>query len=265
METKDIVKQLQPWIDKHKRSTWKPVTKAGDGEIMASKFSGMPWISEDDSWPVCKVCQQPLQLFLQLDLGLLPSSLEEDFGTGLLQLFYCVGDRNGSCDFYGGWEPFSNNSCLVRIVQPYGAPLKSTIPQSDSYFPAKTIVGWEGIPDLPSPIEQEELGLRYTYDFDASTTKLECSELDLVFEDVHDEYLAENISMSRGGDKLAGWPHWVQHVEYPYCPLCGERMRYLFQIDSEDNLPYMFGDVGTGHIIQCAQHKEIVAFGWACS
>jgi hypothetical protein len=41
-------------------------------------------------------------------------------------------------------------------------------------------------------------------------------------------------------------------------------MWHVFQIDSEDNLPYMFGDVGCAHITQCPEHKEVVAFGWAC-
>jgi hypothetical protein len=42
-------------------------------------------------------------------------------------------------------------------------------------------------------------------------------------------------------------------------------MQFVFQIASEDNIPYMFGDVGTGHITQCPEHKNQLAFGWACS
>jgi hypothetical protein len=42
-------------------------------------------------------------------------------------------------------------------------------------------------------------------------------------------------------------------------------MHLLFQIDSEDNLPYMFGDAGCGHITQCPKHPHRLAFGWACS
>lgn len=39
----------------------------------------------------------------------------------------------------------------------------------------------------------------------------------------------------------------------------------LFQIDSEDNIPYMFGDTGCGHITYCEKHPRVLAFGWACS
>ena len=79
------------------------------------------------------------------------------------------------------------------------------------------------------------------------------------------EWPAEEIANGEPGDKLAGWPAWVQGVEYPSCALCGSRMLQLFQVDSEDNIPFMFGDVGCGNITQCPEHKEIVAFGWACT
>jgi hypothetical protein len=42
-------------------------------------------------------------------------------------------------------------------------------------------------------------------------------------------------------------------------------MQMVFQINSEGNLPYMFGDSGRGHITQCPQHKDELAFAWACS
>jgi uncharacterized protein YwqG len=41
-------------------------------------------------------------------------------------------------------------------------------------------------------------------------------------------------------------------------------MRMVFQLDSEKSLPFMFGDAGIGHVTQCPDHLEVVAFGWAC-
>jgi hypothetical protein len=38
----------------------------------------------------------------------------------------------------------------------------------------------------------------------------------------------------------------------------------VFQVVLEDNVPSMFGDVGCGHVTQCPEHMEVVAFGWAC-
>ncbi len=41
-------------------------------------------------------------------------------------------------------------------------------------------------------------------------------------------------------------------------------MRLLFQIDSGGALPDDFGDLGVGHVTQCPDHPEELAFGWAC-
>ncbi len=41
-------------------------------------------------------------------------------------------------------------------------------------------------------------------------------------------------------------------------------MRLVFQVDSDDNLSFMFGDSGCGHITQCQHHKNQVAFAWTC-
>jgi uncharacterized protein YwqG len=233
------------------------VTEDGDGSLAASKFAGQPWLAEGEAWPVCPQCQNPMPLFLQLALAHLPDALEQRFGAGLLQLFYCT-----VCE--DGWEPFSESS-LVRVVHPLGSLQPSAIPTLPDTFPAKRIVGWEEITDGPDPTEHEVLGLEYTYDWDAGTVRLECPALGLVFDEIRNDELAENISVAATGDKLAGWPSWVQGVEYPVCPLCQRQMVLLFQLDSEDHLPYMFGDVGTGHVTQCPEHKEVVAFGWACS
>ena len=261
MQTPEIIKKLGPWLAKHRRPAWKPVVEANDGPPTASKFSGTPWIGEGAPWPACGNCQKPLQPFLQLDLGALPEELGQAFGTGMLQLFYCIRD---DCQGVGGWEPFADDLSRVRVVHPKGSPRKGGIPDTDPRFPAKRIVGWERFLDLPKPDEHEALGLKYVYDHKAGTVRLECEELVLFLDNITDSGLAEHIGNSELGDKLAGWPAWIQSVEYPNCPRCGKRMTYVFQVDSEDNIPFMFGDVGCGHITQCPNHKDVVAFGWAC-
>jgi uncharacterized protein YwqG len=111
-------------------------------------------------------------------------------------------------------------------------------------FPARRIVGWAPTADLPNG---EELGY--------AGVELEEDE---------EEALMER-DFPRSGEKLLGWPYWVQGVEYPKCRTCGREMALLFQVDSERNLPYMFGDAGVGHVTQCPQHHAELAFGWACS
>jgi uncharacterized protein YwqG len=198
---------------------------------------------------------------MQLDLARLPPELESRFGSGLLQFFFCT-----ECD--GGWscEAF-DKSQLVRVVHGISGPTSQELPPEVELFPPRTIVGWEPVVDLPETPDHERLGIKYTNDFKAKTVRIECPEVGLdtvlAFDEGGDD-VEEMIGSARGGDKLAGWPAWVQDVEYPKCPLCRGRMQVVFQLDSEDNVPYMWGDVGTGHIVQCPEHRDVLAFAWAC-
>ncbi len=261
MKSEDILQKLDPWRQKHRRAAWKPVVEDGDGSPLSSKFGGTPWIGSHGVRPKCNVCKNPLQIFLQLDLNSLPAALNNNFGTGLLQLFYCTNDE---CGGSGGWEPFGNEVSRIQLIQPTGATSGSSSSDEIRAFPAKRIIGWKEFSDGPSPAEHADPGLKYTYAHKAGTPRLECAELGLLFENIRDDDLAEKITNAQFGDKLGGWPSWVQGVEYPDCPRCGRRMVLVFQLDSEDNLPYMFGDSGCGHITQCSEHKDVVAFGWAC-
>lgn len=259
MDKQEILRQLAPWREVHKRPAWKPIVEAEDREITASKFSGRPWLAEGEPYPCCGCCEDPMPLFLQLNLADLPRELTGRFGSGLLQLFYCTSEY---CD--DGWEPFSESK-LVRLVQP-NEPAQSLLEGEFPTFPAKTIVGWTMLDDYPHPAEHDELGLIFNYNFSANTVQIECPELGMETAPLpmSADLEAEMVAIAEMGDKLAGYPFWVQGVEYPSCPDCDRRMELVFQLDSEDNLPFMFGDVGCGHITQCPQHKEIVTFGWAC-
>ncbi len=261
MNPQEVVRALEPWLARHRRPAWKPIVENIDGSPIASKFCGLPWIGPDAPWPECGVCKQPLQHFLQLDLGNLPEELGRRFGLGLLQLFYCT---RKECRGSGGWEPFADDLSRVRVVHPNGPSWPTSHPQQHVQFPARQIVGWSRFTDLPAPCEHDNLGLIYKYDFNARTLRLQCPELSFDLTNPMKDCPAEEIASSQLGDKLAGWPAWVQDVKYPRCPRCKLPMVNVFQVDSEDNIPFMFGDYGCGHVTQCPDHKEIVAFGWAC-
>jgi hypothetical protein len=212
-----------------------------------------------------------LQLFVQLDLDALPAELDGMFGSGVLQLFYCTGqdysvpwDGKPECVQDDAWEPFSNSASLVRVV-PTGAvnpPVSST---GTGKLPASAIVGWERFDDYPDPQDHDLAGLTVIYDFKARTAWFRCGSVDLDATLSIDELEVEDIARAAERDKLDGWPYWVQNQEYPTCPDCGTLMRLVFQLDSEDHVPFMFGDAGVGHITQCPIHHDVVAFGWACS
>ncbi len=225
------------------RKAWKPRVEDGDGAPLDSKFAGTPWLVSDEDWPCCRHCGKAMPLFLQLNLATLPDALDNEFGGGLLQLFYCINSEplcEAECEAF---FPFSKSQ-LVRIVQPDDEGREIEHPLFDRPFPPKQIVGWKEAEDYPNWEEGRE------------------HEIELSDEEW--EWLAEK-DLPSAADKLAGWPHWVQGIEYPHCPECQSPMRLVFQIDSNDHVPYMFGDLGCGHITQCPGHKHQVAFGWACS
>ena len=238
-QSEDVRAKLRPL----KRSAWVPVVQDGEGDLHACKFSGIPWLGEAEEWPVCPSCKKPMQLFVQLNLSRLPSRPEGCPKTGLVQLFYCTSSEplcECDCEAYSP----GSKSVVARLVQPVGNGRKMAGSPVEEAFPPKLITGWEEREDYPNGEEMQEHGLNLS---DAESEAL------------------EEMNVPLSGEKLFGWPAWVQGVEYPACPECGIRMQLLFQVDSEVNIPYMFGDCGCGHLTQCPKHPEHLAFGWACS
>lgn len=64
--------------------------------------------------------------------------------------------------------------------------------------------------------------------------------------------------------KFGGWPAWVQGADRPPCPKCSRGVEALFQIDSNDLVDFMWGDVGVAHLFQCGEHPDELAFTWEC-
>lgn len=230
-----------PALDEYSREGFKPMTEDGSGEEGASsRFGGAAWLAEGTSWPICPNCKKAMQFFVQINLTDAPKAARQQAGEGLIQLFYCTTKVcEDECEAFFAFS----KSVVVRRVDVTGAGSVPSPPTS-APFPAKRIVGWTSVVDIPSIQDAEELGL-------------EDEALEVENQDEMDE--------PADGDKLLGWPHWVQGAEYPTCTECGRSMEYLFQLDSKDNLPYMFGDAGIGHITYCTLHTNILAFGWACT
>lgn len=239
----DAKQQLLERIAPFKRTAWLPVVEKKAGSVFSSKFSGIPLLDKNEAWPTCAHCHQAMQLFVQLNANELPAEVRQMFGYGLLQVFYCTNyeqECEVECEAY---FPFAK-STLLRVVEPSNmvAKILDVSPVSNA-FEEKVIIAWQAIEDYPNSEELDQLGV-----------ELSDSEGEMLYEQDY----------PKAGDKLLGWPAWVQGVEYPDCPDCGKRMKYIFQIDSEDNLAYMFGDVGCAHITQCEQHPDRLAIAWAC-
>ncbi len=216
------------------RPCWTLETVEKDKSVQGSKFSGRPWLSDGEPWPVCKVCNKPLAFFLQLNSAELPQGAKVAF-KGLLQLFFCTNSESNDCL---GFQAFSK-SVFARVIVPTGKPSGIVLPSGG--YSVRSITGWKKYDDAPSWIE---LGSEFSDNAAAM------------------DQLVERYSTATG-DKLLGWPAWAQGPEYPKCKKCRKPMSYVFQIDSNDHLQHTFGDCGCGHVFHCAT-DNLVAFTWAC-
>lgn len=204
--TSDLRASLQRWADAQRRVAWRPVVaEPGSGDSL-SRFCGSGLLRADEDVPTCTLCGRSLQLFVQLDLDALPT---DEFGPGVLQLFYCMGQQsNGEPDGYpdcwadGAWAPFSDVASLVRVV-PMDELVAPNTPINPA-IPAVSIVGWEPFNDSPDPEDHASCGLQRTYDFAARTVTLRCPSVDVTATAGIDEIQVEDISSAAEQDKLGG-------------------------------------------------------------
>ena len=277
-----------------KRTAWKPITVRGDSDLVVSKFAGKPWINPGDSYPMCEYCHTPLRFFLQLNLSQLPESLDRQFGDGLLQLFYCMNHEPG-CD---GADVFLlKNIQPVETPLQYEMPdvnFDSMSALIEGEFTAKQIVSWQVMDDYPNGYNDwepsvflDEFGFNETeFRTIIDTPNINCNERLFKFDESEFELYANYVNppsvelkkrMMRvdtaidfmgltrmrplEGDKLSGHPSWHQSEEFPNCPNCDRLMdRLIFEFASDDNIPYLWGDCGTGYILQCPECKDRVTF-----
>jgi hypothetical protein len=218
--------ELLAALHEHRRPAWLPMLAAEQGPVTASKFGGVPYLPKPGSWPRCGSCGEWLQLLLQLNAADLPDEARDLF-VGMLQVFCCT---ERACT---PTEPFSA-ATAVRLVALSGAAAYTSPPFAEAFL-GRAITGWEQRVDYPAPEEVELLGIKV-------------------------EQTPENEVFALGGDKLLGWPGWPQNVGYVKCPQCRGRMRTIVEIASEQAVPHMFGDGGSGWVSQCPTHRTVLAF-----
>lgn len=216
-----------------RRTAWLPKTEDGEGPPGASRVGGRPFLMVGESWPLCGQCGKPLFLVVQLRTSELPAEVVKLTGEGLIQSFYCLSECEVDAE---GWAPGSKAHLNRRL--PLGAV--GDVYSGGRSVKARAILAWQAAPDLPH---------------------WEDTEIEL--DDAQDA-LYEAAQRPLQGDKLMGWPYWVQGAERPRCTTCGKEMRVLFQVDSDDNLDFMWGDAGVAHLSICPRHPDVLAFGWAC-
>lgn len=259
MDVDVLLSQLETWARQESRPGWMPDVEDGDVDTVSSKFGGAPALLSNEQVPTCGSCAKPLSLLVQLNLDDLPEEAQALPGQHTLQLFYCT---NRDCEGGEGYLPFNDVDSRCRVLPTHDLVAQSPGPDD---LPAKQIVSWSPMSDIPHPNEHDALGLHMTYDFANDQSRIVCESIGIDATVPLDDFEIEEIGVAAEGDKLRGWPAWIQGREMPHCPTCGVEMEHLFQVDSEVNVDFMFGDAGIGHITQCPTHRDIVGFGWACS
>jgi hypothetical protein len=251
--SRDVFRELR-------RSTWRPLethpfnwrglfrrTEKAESNETASRYGGLPWLTAGEPWPLCRSCNRTMHLFIQLNLQTLPTEIEGKYGSGLVQLFCC---RRGDCPVEVKYEP---NECLARLVDlDNPGRLASAEEGPKDPFPTLNIVNWKKQTDYFPHIEEIE-------QLEIELTEEECE-------------LLGDWGPLEVGDKLAGWPAWIQASEWCSCGICQQPMEHLFQFEPHVNLDYSFGqeyfnrpvDHSCGWLFQCSRHKDQLAFTWQC-
>ena len=224
-------RKMRQW----RQPCWFPEVREQVGPPTASKFGGAACLLRGEDWPTCPQCGKPMPLFVQVNIAEVPPGARERGAVGVVQFFRCTGY---DCEVW----PNSETAYLARRIPTDNIQAASSPPPHS--YPEQLIVGWR---------EDED----YAW---------EEADVDLTDEEFCALFAPENPKegFPRPGDKLFGWPNWIQGESYPPCPECGEPMTLnVFQIDSEDHLPYMFGDCGNCHLCLCPKHPHLVGVTWS--
>lgn len=238
LSAKEEAKYALSTLEPYKRNAFLPITKKAQAVCSADdKMGGMPYLRNEADWPVCPNCEKHMPLFLQLNLSTIPERQQE----GILQFFYCT---TAVCEEeQEGYLPFSDNA-VIRIIDEMG-PSATITPNRDDLFPEKRIVDWERTVDRPHYGDWQGAGI------------------DIELSEEAEQYLLDEYSdLAELGDKLYGWPHWLQVPEYPLDRTTGTQMELLFQFDSDSGVPYVFGDHGVGYITQSPDNRHELAYSW---
>ncbi|WP_442510523.1 DUF1963 domain-containing protein [Novipirellula sp. SH528] len=226
-------------LKRHARETYVAKLKRGGGSPAASKIGGVPWLDTADDWPLCGHCDNPMQFLFQLNLEETSRLTCGPSGTGLFQVFYCT-TSDTYCDELGDdpFSPYGMHLC-ARHYRPKADSAAVKKPRSANSLKPKTIVEWSATTEYPSYEDAIKLkGVSFTDE----ETNFICLEDD---------------SLTQMGEKLGGWPGFIQGADYPACPTCSQPMKFVFQLAS-------FGS-RIAFLFRCSKHRSTLAFSWQCS
>lgn len=280
-----LLATLQRLRQPRQRTAWAPrLAPSQDDSHRGTRYGGLPALQVGESWPCCQACQARLQLVVQIDCQQLPEALRQQLGEGIFQFFYCISDR---CSVKEAWAPYSGNSLARQIndTTQLVAPASHDRPESSPYgsFLVEEWLPLIDSPDWAESAEEEQGAIGYREDFreiaegaQASEGLLQRYSKLLEHFQIRPDQLTEVVSLMQNhpGDKLFGWPHWSQGVEYPACSQCNKALEMVLQVNNDGHqesrpgftscFGQLFAGDGNGHVFRCPDHPEVLTFSWAC-
>jgi uncharacterized protein YwqG/predicted DNA-binding WGR domain protein len=221
-------------LKKWERTAYLPVLESrpiDPASALGDKFGGMPWISDAAPWP--ELDGEQMEFLFQLELAKRLRSFPKGL---LLQCFYSwKGD-------YASYDPWAPTAC-VRFVRPKGRPVVDPLAE---LYPENAIVDYTERIELPGYASRE--------------TREELAAI----EHLLDPVLDVDPRFDRRGDKLGGWPDFIQDEELVRCRICGEALLELVQIESGRALPLVWGDMGVAYVVACPKHLTEATLFWQC-
>ena len=193
-----------------------------------TKFGGVPYLLENESWAVCSRCHEPLAFVFQANSADLHASLR--LGRyNLLTFYYCL----SCCPGYSG----DGIGYSLRLRQMAPQDTLQAVPfalrRDEANEPTECAAVLRPIEDLP-PAE-------------AVVRILGTDENTL------QEYQAR-LQALRGGSlsasKIGGYAHWLQAEPTVRCR-CGATMRFWAQVGSEAEANLLWGANGILYILYC--------------
>ncbi len=241
LSTPEIIDEFQRTVEalakKLARTAWIPKLLAGDDKHpLVSKLGGSPYRPENDDGLECGRCGKDMTLYLQLLRADVPPAWRRVFASDLVQLFMC----DSECQANYGWAAFAPSTCARHVADDTAHAARAHHAEP---YPEQWIVGWDERVDYPA----------------TEDIRLEVPDADSL--EVGEEF-RERGDVTLAGEKLGGWPCFIQAAERPTCK-CGTTMEPFFQIDSNRALPTGFGDTGVGWLSSCSKCLALT-FTWQC-
>lgn len=199
-----------------------PILMDADIGITKSKMGGTPNLSNFKTYPKCDVCQHDLNFIIQLFQVDFPDFYFPN-DSRLFQVFRCPnescsGNYNGIYDlklfpyFFKGFRvknhidpplPIVDSDEYEARMPPYALASKQA-----SDFPYYADFGWNDKNILRT--NYEELKKR-----------------------INDEGIIDRFFTPQRGNKLWGYPSWIQNSVWPACSICAEDKTFFLQLSGE--------------------------------